>query len=87
MDVVQAKVDGASYFAPVSLPAPAAGYTYEIVSRPNTVGGAAPRINADGQFVINQQAMPLNISRAGDYVVRAVDGYGNVAYVYIITVY
>ena len=86
-DVVQAKVDGASYFAPVELPALAYSYRYEIVSRPNTVGGTAPRINADGQFVINQQAMPLNISRAGEYVVRAVDGYGNAADVYIITVY
>jgi len=86
-DVLQSHVDGASYFAPVDLPAPGYGYRYEIVSRPNTVGGTAPRINADGQFVINLQAMPLNISRAGDYVVRAVDSFGNVAYVYIITVY
>ena len=80
-------VDGASYFAPVNLPALEYGYRYEIVSRPNTVGGTAPRINAAGQFVINQQAMPLNISRAGYYVVLAMDGAGNVANVYVIAVY
>ena len=87
LDVEQFDVDGVYYFAPFDLPAITSGNRYEIVSRPDTLGGKAVRINANGQLIFNQQAMPMNISRAGEYVVREVDAYGNVVNVYIITVY
>ena len=86
VDVPSVDVDGSSYFDPVSLGA-AAGLDYEIVSRPDTIGGRAPRIDAEGRFVFNYQLLPVNISRAGEYVVRTTDAAGNIVDVYIITVY
>jgi hypothetical protein len=83
--VQQSYVYGSYYFAPVDLlwlP----GYTYKIVSRPDTIGGKAPMINAYGQFVFARQVAPVNISRDGVYVVEVYDSIGNVVAVYRIVV-
>jgi len=83
-EIEQAESGGVYYFAPYTLPV--TGNRYEIISRPNTVGGTAVRINAAGQLIFNQQAVPINVSRAGEYVVREIDAFGNVVYVYVITI-
>jgi len=60
--------------------------TYEIISRPPTLGGTAPWINNSGQFVFARQTMPENMSREGEYIVRATNSSGIVVAVYIIIV-
>ena len=62
------------------------GYEYEIISRPNSYGGSAPFINSYGEFTFGRQALPVNISRSGEYIVRATNGLGNVTVIKI-TVY
>ena len=79
---------GNYWFAPVVLYESGIepGYMYEIISRPATLGGTAPWINASGQFVFAHQVMPSNISRAGEYVIRVVNASGDIIAVYVITV-
>jgi len=84
VEEVQVRVSGNYDFAPVDLMG--AGYKYEIISRPNTLGGQAPWIDIAGRFVFARQAMPVNISRAGVYVVKAVDDGGDVVAVYQISI-
>ena len=84
VDVEQSFVYGSYYFAPVDLLGP--DYKYEIIGRPGTLGGLAPWINIHGQFEFAHQVMPVNISRAGEYIVKASDHNGNVVAVYIITI-
>ena len=35
-------------------------------------------INSCGEFTFASQVLPVNISRSGEYIVKAVDGGGNV---------
>ena len=35
------------------------------------MGGTAPRIDVYGRFAFAHQVLPVNISRAGEYMVRA----------------
>ena len=84
IEVRQSLIYGSYYFAPVDLLG--SGYKYEIISRPGTLGGLAPWINIYGQFEFAHQAMPVNISREGRYVVKAYDNAGNVVAVYSIIV-
>ena len=69
-------VDGSYYFAPMELLG--TGYGYEIISRPKTYGGSAPLINSYGEFSFARQALPVNISRSGEYIVKAAGGMDNV---------
>jgi hypothetical protein len=72
IEVRQSFSSGSYYFAPVEL----GGNEYRIVRRPGTLGGTAPMIDAYGRFSFGHQVMPVNISRAGEYEVRATDGSG-----------
>jgi len=74
---------GSYYFAPEYL----GTYNYEIVSRPDTLGGTAPVVDDYGYFTFAHDVLPANISRAGQYTVTAADDGGNVVEVYIITVF
>jgi hypothetical protein len=84
LELEQSFVYGSWYFAPVDLFGP--DYRYEIISRPATLGGIAPRINIYGQFVFAELVMPVNISRKGEYLVKAKDDDGNVVEIFRITV-
>jgi len=62
-------------------------FKYEIVTRPDTQGGAAPVINAWNQFAFNPQfQMPgigVTLSRAGEYIVKATSPVGTVSFLKI----
>ena len=81
---VQTFINGRYDFVSVDLYRP--GYKYEIIGRPGTLGGTAPRVDIYGQFIFAHHALPENISRAGVYVVRAADGSGRGVVVYRITI-
>ena len=83
--VKQSFVAESWYFAPVYLGDPA--YTYKTISRPSTIGGMAPRVDGYGRFVFAGQMLPANLSRAGEYVVKAtVGGSGEIVAIYKIIV-
>jgi hypothetical protein len=82
--VPQTVIDGNYWFSPVELLG--TGYKYKIASRPAPMGGSAPFIDGYGQFVFGHQIMPVNISRAGEYVVEVSNYSGNVVAVFVITV-
>jgi alpha-tubulin suppressor-like RCC1 family protein len=75
---------GSYYFAPVELLG--RGYNYEITNRPQTFGGTAPSVNTKGQFIFDQQVLPVTISRAGEYIVEVTDNNDNLVAVYRIIV-
>jgi hypothetical protein len=84
INVKQTVVGGSYNFAAVNLLG--ANYQYEITSRPDTPGGAVVCINGYSQFAFNPQALPTNISRAGEYIVVAKDKSGAVVKTYKIIV-
>jgi len=84
LEVRQGFANGNYYFAPVELLG--SDYEYKIISRPGTSGGRAPSINIYGQFVFAahvHQVMPMNISRAGVYIVKAAHKDGGIATIII----
>ena len=85
LDVKQNFANGNYYFAPVDLLGP--DYEYKIISRPGTSGGRAPVVNNYGRFVFSanaHQVMPMNISRAGVYIVKAIHQNGGIVAIRIV---